>query len=247
MREFWNDLTEQFRRLRVMSLCFAVILLLLGIFLVIRPGAAIRFICFLIGLCLLAYGVFLTANYFAELRNTNVLNPLPYRIILGVILLVIGLLIIFHPEGIISFASILLAVILFAFAADSFFETSLFRSYQDGRWWVQLVSAVITTALGLILVFAPIESAEMVMRIAGVAMIYTAVSMIISNIRLAGYADKFRENEDGRQAFQEDDPDIVDGEAREVPDDESPKDSSASDPDPEILEGEVVEEDDDRN
>ena len=33
MREFWNDLTEQFRRLRVMSLCFAVILLLLGIFL----------------------------------------------------------------------------------------------------------------------------------------------------------------------------------------------------------------------
>ena len=103
MREFWNDLTEQFRRLRVMSLCFAVILLLLGIFLVIRPGAAIRFICFLIGLCLLAYGVFLTVNYFAELRNTNVLNPLPYRIILGVILLVIGLLIILHPEGIISF------------------------------------------------------------------------------------------------------------------------------------------------
>lgn len=246
MREFWNDLTEQFRRLRVMSLCFAVILLLLGIFLVIRPGAAIRFICFLIGLCLLAYGVFLAANYFAELRNTNVLNPLPYRIILGVILLVIGLLIILHPEGIISFASVLLAVILFAFAADSFFETSLFRSYQDGRWWVQLVSAVITTALGLILVFAPIESAEMVMRIAGVAMIYTAVSMIISNIRLAGYADKFRENEDGRQAFQEDDPDIVDGEAREVPDDESPKDSSASDPDPEILEGEVVDEGDDR-
>jgi hypothetical protein len=77
-------------------------------------------------------------------------------------------------------------------------------------------------------------------------MIYTAVSMIISNIRLAGYADKFRENEDGRQAFQEDDPDIVDGEAREVPDDESPKDSSASDPDPEILEGEVVDEGDDR-
>lgn len=245
MREFWNNLTEQFRRLRVMSLCFAVILLLLGIFLVIRPGAAIRFICFLIGLCLLAYGVFLTANYFAELRNTNVLNPLPYRIILGVILLVIGLLIILHPEGIISFASVLLAVILFAFAADSFFETSLFRSYQDGRWWVQLVSAVITTALGLILVFAPIESAEMVMRIAGVAMIYTAVSMIISNIRLAGYADKFRENEDGRQAFQEDDPDIVDGEARDVTDD-GQKDSDASDSDPQILEGEVVEEDDDR-
>lgn len=245
MREFWNYLTEQFRRLRVMSFCFAVILLLLGIFLVIRPGAAIRFICFLIGLCLLAYGIFLTVNYFAELRSRNVKNPLPYRIILGVILIVIGLLIIFHPEGIISFASVLLAVILFAFAVDSFFETSLFRSYQDGRWWVQLISAVITTVLGLVLVFAPIESAEMVMRIAGIAMIYTAVSMIISNVRLAGYADRAGKDKSGRQSFWEDDPDIIDGEARDVTDD-GQKDSAASDSDPEILEGEVVEEDDDR-
>ena len=218
------------RKSKLLSDIWALLLLALGIFLLMYPDTAIKAICQLIGIGMLLYGLVLISSFLIVGSRLAYGNPNIFRVIFGVLLLVMGLFVSIRPNTIVDFAGILFAVLLFAWSINQFLEMKNLVEFRDPRWWLALLSGMVTIIIACIVMFAPIESTALLMRVAGIGLIYTAVSGLFFNMRVVHYGLKFErtygpliEDVTGKRVDigpPKDIPPVIDGEIREVEEEE---------------------------
>lgn len=214
------------RKSKLLSDIWALLLLALGIFLLWYPDTAIKAICQLIGIGMLLYGLVLISSFLIVGSRLAYGNPNIFRVIFGVLLLVMGLFVSFRPNTIVDFAGILFAVLLFAWSINQFLEMKNLVEFKDPHWWLALLSGLVTVIIACIVMFAPVESTALLMRVAGTGLIYTAVSGLFFNMRVVHYGLKYErtygpliEDVTGKRVDlgpPKEMPPVIDGEVREV-------------------------------
>ena len=132
----------------IMSALFCVI----GFVLMLVPETAFTWLGRLLGISMLIFGGIKLVGYFS--RDLFRL-AFQYDFAFGILLVVLGILTLSHPNDTMSFLSVILGIPVLA---DGLFKIQIAldsRRFGIRRWWLILILAVLTCAVGIVLVFRP--------------------------------------------------------------------------------------------
>ncbi|MDY5113117.1 MAG: DUF308 domain-containing protein [Bilifractor sp.] len=221
----FRNLGENIKKKLLAVNIWSLILLIVGIFLLVRPESTLFVICRLLGVAMIVIGALLIASYI-NMRGEPVAAG---ALAGGVILAVFGIFIAARPDVIAAFAGILFAVILISYACGQFVEMSTLRTFHDDRWYLCLIGGIVTLILGIVFLFHPMRLTAVLVQVAGAAMIYAAICGFVFHKRPADFAsevhdaaeefrraeDKFEDEMTGRPHYDENGQEIIDGTATE--------------------------------
>lgn len=174
-------MSDFFKRIKWGTLLSAVLTIIIGIFLLARPDAAVATISIVVGWVLLAGGVVSVILFFTgKTYGFEYLN-----IILGVIGIVLGLWIVIDPDFISSFITILLGILMLTHGAVDFQSALQHKKLGGEKWWIDMVFALITLALGVFVIILHFNAAKYIMMFCGISLILDSLTDFLIVIRLA--------------------------------------------------------------
>ena len=162
------------KRIKALYITISILSLLVGIALVIWPGASVITICYVVGSAAILVGAVRLAGYFS--KDSYNLN-FQFDFAMGLVFLILGTVLIFHPGD--TVAVLHFSVFKLQTALDA-------KHFGLKKWWVMLLCALLCAGLGLVLVILPFRTAEILVRVTGAALAVNSGE----NILTAGYTVK---------------------------------------------------------
>lgn len=156
------------RTAKIGYITISAILCALGILLIVKPDLSLSLIGVIIGVILIAFGVIKLIGYFS--RDLYRL-AFQFDLAFGILLIALSVVILIHPENMMSFLCIVLGI---AILADGLFkiQTALdAKRFGLRTWWLILSLAIIAGIVGSILIFRPVESAWILTILLGISML----------------------------------------------------------------------------
>ena len=149
---------------------------LLGLFLIFWPNASLNIAGKLAGIALLLVAA---AGVYAWLKDKSTRPADLARLIGSAAAAIVGLWILFNTASFEAFIPVVLGIVMIAFGA-----TELFKAFRGGKNPVSMALAAIAVVLGLIVAFNPFASIKATVICAGAALLYTAVTGILTELKL---------------------------------------------------------------
>lgn len=168
-------MADFFKGLKANYTISAVVCALLGLVLVIWPGATSQIICMLLGGVLLAYGVLQIAIYLFSRERTIILQGM---MILGIVFAVLGLWILLRPEMIMMAVPVIVGVLIAIHGLHNIVQAFALKKDGYESWWLAFLMGLLTLIFGGVLICNPFKAIELVARIIGIFLIYDGVSDI---------------------------------------------------------------------
>lgn len=153
-----------------------VIFLVLGIYAILYPGIIMSFLSILSGTLLIIFAVFEISKGLSE--REELVFP-TFKIFLGIICAILGLILLFVP----SIPYILFAVSfgIWALLSGSMKLSTALRLYKLSENTILLfVVSIIHLLFGIIMIFFPMFSSELFIRVLGAYFIYIAVCLLVT-------------------------------------------------------------------
>ena len=180
----------------IMSALFCVI----GLVLMLVPETAFTWLGRLLGISIIVFGVIKLVGYFS--RDLFRL-AFQYDLAFGILLVVLGILTLSHPNDTMSFLAVLLGIPVLV---DGLFKIQIAldsRRFGIRRWWLILILAVLTCSVGIVLVFRPAVGILVMTVFMGVSLLMDG----ILNLCVALFTVKIVENQK---------PDVIEVETFEI-------------------------------
>ena len=149
---------------------------LLGLFLILWPNASLNIAGKLAGIALLLIAA---AGIYTWLKEKSRKPSDLARLIGSAAAAIIGLWIIVNTRTFEKFIPVVLGIAMIVFGA-----TELYRAFKGGRNAVSMVLAAIAVVLGLVVAFNPFATIKLTVICAGIALLYTAVTGIMNEMKL---------------------------------------------------------------
>lgn len=127
----------------------------LGALFIICPELSIQLIGHALGIAMIVFGCIKLVGYFS--RDLFRL-AFQYDLEFGILLIALGLIVMVRSANVMNFIFVALGI---AVLTDGLFKVQIAvdaRRFGIGVWWMILLLAVVTGAVGLLLVFRPAES-----------------------------------------------------------------------------------------
>ena len=152
----------------VMSVVFCVV----GVLFIALPARSAVMIGRVLGAAMAAFGVVKLVGYFS--RDLYRL-AFQYDLEFGILLIALGVIVLLRTDGVMDFLCIAAGV---AILADGLFKIQIAidsRRFGIRDWWLIMVLAVVTGGVGLLLVFRPWESVQVLTVLLGAALLAEGV------------------------------------------------------------------------
>lgn len=155
--------------------------IVLGIYLIMQPGAATVALCSLIGWLILLAGAAGAVNSITFHRATFMTSPMFPFSVAGIM---VGLFFIARPYTLVEIVGLIICVFLMIQGMTNI-QTSLNRRrWGDTMWWVPLVIGIACVLLGVYALFAPDASTALMMRIVGILLAFSGVVNMVAAFML---------------------------------------------------------------
>lgn len=189
----------------------ALLCVILGIVLVIYPNTSLALVCRAVGVIVLITGA---GFLISHVRGGIFSWFYKLDLILGVLFVILGGYILLNPLGLLSIIPIVFGVLLIYHGISDLRQALELRKYEADRWWISIIIAVITIALGIMIMKNPFSTIDMLMRIIGICLIYDGLSDLL-------LVEKFSRSIRNFQAYEEkpefdDDSETIEGDYREL-------------------------------
>ena len=172
-----------------------------GILFMACPKLSVRMIGHALGIMMILFGCVRLVGYFSkDLFRLAFQFDLEF----GILLIALGLIVLIKWENVMNFIFIALGI---AILADGLFKVQIAmdsRRFGIGVWWLILVLAVLTGFVGLLLVFRPVESAQVLMVLLGISLLAEGIlnlCVVVSTVKIINHQC----------------PDIMESEYKELP------------------------------
>lgn len=166
MRGFFQKFTQY-------ALLRAALLAVLGILMLLFPGTLLNLIVYIVAACVIIYGVVNIINYIRT--RTTAVNG--FEFVVGCLLLVLGLVMILFSRQIVSILPIFLGVLLVIGGASYF--VNAWGAGEQKNIPLLLLSALIIIG-GLLVIFNPFGSMELLCRIFGLLLLLSCVDELFA-------------------------------------------------------------------
>lgn len=169
------------KRIKWSTFLSAIFTLVVGIFLLVRPDTAVTTLSLLVGWALLISGIFSVIQFFAGKTSGSAYMS----IIFGIVCVVLGLWIVLDPGFISDFITVLLGILILAHGAIDLQSSLEYKRLGGSRWWLNLLFAVLTLALGALVIIFHFNAVKYLMILCGISLILDALTDFIIVVRLA--------------------------------------------------------------
>ena len=152
----------------VMSVVFCVV----GVLFIALPARSAVMIGRVLGAAMAVFGVVKLVGYFS--RDLYRL-AFQYDLEFGILLIALGVIVLLRTNGVMDFICIAAGV---AILADGLFKIQIAidsRRFGIRDWWLIMVLAVVTGGVGLLLIFRPWESVQVLTVLLGAALLAEGV------------------------------------------------------------------------
>ena len=166
---------------RKSSIVAALITIVVGLLLVFWPDLSVSLLCTVLGIASIACG----AVYIVGWVNRRRMGQPAFFILPGVILCALGLWLITRPGSVVKLIQYIFgAILIFHGVVDVQGAVALMRQHWE-RWWIDMLLAVATAALGLLIVLNPFGTFAAMAMITGFALIFDGASDLFLIWRLS--------------------------------------------------------------
>ena len=163
---------EYLKKYEKTSIIVSLLAIAGSILLIVNPAGVMNIIVSIIGASMIIGGLWYVINYFREAKEIVYFR---LDLFVGIILIVSGLLVIKNAATLIVFISMVVAIwIILRGILDLQVSLNL-RLVEAKGWWIALIMALLTIALGIVVFINPFKSAE-------ITIIATGIIMLVSSI-----------------------------------------------------------------
>lgn len=164
----------------------SLLLIVLSIFLMLKPIEIIGSLIKVIGMILLICGVFDFANYFVNKKEESLFD---YGLVKGIIEITIGVLFIFKYDLLINLFPCILGLII-VFINIFKLQTAISLKEFESNYMTGVIISSLSIILGLIIVINPFETIEVVIIVSGAVLLISELSNIIYSISVLKFFKK---------------------------------------------------------
>ncbi len=157
----------------ISSLC----LIALGLLLIFKARDVMFTLSYVIGAILVALGTVAIIRFLRKAKNQE---PTNLEFAYGIISIILGIIVISHPQGIASIVPIILGIAIIINSANKLDYSFQLKSENNKVWKATMIISIISTLCGLILLFNPFAAAEAATVVIGVFIIVYALLDLIS-------------------------------------------------------------------
>jgi uncharacterized membrane protein HdeD (DUF308 family) len=137
-----------------------------GLALIVWPEISITTVCCMIGILTLLFGLIKIFGYFAKDMYCLAFQ---FDLALGIFTVILGLVMLIHPAGVITFLHFVIGVLILIDGAFKLQTAMDSRRFGLKKWWLIMLTAILSEILGFLLIINPFESAAAIMRFIGIA------------------------------------------------------------------------------
>lgn len=148
----------------------SIVYIVIGLLLIIWPDAARQIVIYAIGAAALLYGGYRIVDFFV--RKEHLSGTIQIGVALGIACLLLGLFLIFKVNVVVA---LLAAIIGVSVIVDSVLRLQLSLNLRHAgarNWLFLLVTALVTLAFGILLLFNPFTAIRAATIIAGVFLLF---------------------------------------------------------------------------
>ena len=154
----------------------ALILIVIGFLLVIHPGNALQTI-----FRILAIGLFLTGlvgiiGYFRRRESV-------YDLLIAAIELIVAVIILVHRNFAINVYPVIVGILLLLDGIGNLLTAFSMKKENNSSWGFVLVFSLITLVFGLVILFNPFKTAQVMVAVTGIALIYEGVVRLMVGLK----------------------------------------------------------------
>ena len=196
----------------------AILCILLGIVLLVYPDTSLTIVCRAVGVIVLITGLGFVGSYL-RVGKTRWFGKI--ELVFGSIFAILGGFIVLYPLGIISIIPLVFGILLVYHGIANMKQAFELRQYKDGGWWLPVLIAASTIALGVVIMRNPFGTIETLMRIIGVCILYDGLMNTMLVGRFVKSIRNFRKIEEAETAEPAeealvDEAEIIEGEYKEL-------------------------------
>lgn len=159
------------------TLITALVLIALGIYMVLSPGAALSNIIKVIGIAIIVAGAVTVLLYVLN-KEGNSLTTLAA----GIILVVAGIVFLVKPGAIEKIFPTVVGILVIVNGVLNLIASLKARKAGAPVWIVGLILSVLTVALGIMILTQPLFLMNQIVRIVGIVLIVMGVSSLLSGV-----------------------------------------------------------------
>ena len=158
------------------SMITSLVLIAFGVMLIIKSEATILTISYVLGGILVALGVLAVIKF---VQGTNKENKNELDIVYGVVTVILGVLIITHPQAIASIIPLVLGVAIVISSSTKRQYAFELKANNNSLWKATMIVSIISTLCGILLLFNPFKALTSFTTVVGIfIVIYAALDMI---------------------------------------------------------------------
>lgn len=165
-------------KLKTGNVISAIIMILIGAFLVFYPGDTINTVVTVFGYALIIAGAVAVISAILQKENRSIPN-----LVQGAVEIIVGIWVVSNPGTVVSIFPMIAGAIIVVSGVASFFDAVGRRSGTSSGWKVSLILSVVTIILGVIIFANPFSTVTLLLRIIGVAFLYNGLVSLFGILR----------------------------------------------------------------
>ena len=162
----------------------SLILIVLGIILMVWPGAAMDIACMVIGCGLIIAGIICLIVFFVKRKKSGegkFSKDSVITIMKSVVIIVVGIVLIAKMKTVVSILPFIIGLLIIANSVVNVIQALLNRKQND-KWLVSLIVGLVTTIIGLLMVIDPFGAAVSQIFIVGLGLAIDGVSNLVNGL-----------------------------------------------------------------
>lgn len=168
---------ETAKKFKLHSVAQALIMVAIGLFLVVWPGASLDIMAKALAALLILVGlIFVISYFFRKERGFVAYGEFGF----GILVAAIGVWIFFNSRGFTNFIPKLFGVFIVVSGLGNLGQTFTLVKNKAGTWWVSLIIAVITVCLGGFLLYKPADANAITVSLIGAFLIIDGVTNLLT-------------------------------------------------------------------
>lgn len=161
------------------SILISVLLIIVSLFLIAKPGMAVSTVVILFAIVFLVDGII---NIIAYMMEDAEIRAYSNELIMGILLVILGLIILLNQPLFISILPIMIGLWIFIKSIMKLQLAINLKSAVAERWGLLLVSSILMAILGVLIIVNPFEAIFTLTRFIGIMMLVAEVINICESV-----------------------------------------------------------------
>ena len=157
-----------------LSIITSILFIILGIIVMIFPKTTLGIFTYSISIIAIISGIYFIIF---EIKNKNNILTTGFSL-LGTFLLLLGIIILFHPKSIAILIPICLGIWFITSSVTKLRFVEILKQEDEGLWILAIIVNILSIICGLIFIINPISSSEIITSMFGIIIIIYSISDI---------------------------------------------------------------------